>query len=153
RRAGGDRRPARHRDRPGRRPGRWSMSRVSMPVPANELADRAGALLADGFRLALVAAHDEGATLRVVYLFLAGRPDRRVEVSVTLPADDPQLPSLAGLSFPAGRFEREMHDLFGIIPVHHPLPRRLVRHAHWPVGWYPMRTGAAAAPAPVPGEP
>ncbi len=49
------------------------------------------------------------------------------------------MPTLAALSFPAGRFEREMHDLFGVIPVGHPLPRRLVRHAHWPAGWYPMR--------------
>jgi Ni,Fe-hydrogenase III large subunit/Ni,Fe-hydrogenase III component G len=120
--------------------------RVARTLGPAQLAEQATALFKDGFRLGLVAAHDDGATLRVVYLFLAGTPDRRVELQVTLPADDPQLPSLASLSFPASRFEREMHDLYGIVPVDHPLPRRLVRHAHWPAGWYPMRHDAGPPP-------
>ena len=120
--------------------------RTARHLPAATLAEHAAALFEDGFRLGLVAAHDDGATLRVVYLFLAGAPDRRIELQVTLPADDPRLPSLASLSFPASRFEREMHDLYGIVPVNHPLPRRLVRHAHWPAGWYPMRHNAGPPP-------
>ena len=70
----------------------------------------------NGFRLALVAAHDDGdAVLRIVYLFLAGRPDRRVE----LDALSPQTASGAAdrwriCRFPLGRFEREMSDLYGI---------------------------------------
>ncbi|UQX11666.1 hydrogenase large subunit [Candidatus Mycobacterium methanotrophicum] len=120
----------------------WSRQRVS----ADELPDRAEELTASGFRLALVAAHDDGDRLRVVYLFLAGWPDRRVELERVLPADDPSLPSLAYLSFPAGRFEREMLDLYGIRPIGHPRPRRLVRHAHWPEGWHPMRIDAGPAP-------
>jgi Ni,Fe-hydrogenase III large subunit/Ni,Fe-hydrogenase III component G len=120
--------------------------RTSRTLAPAELSEQAAALLDNGFRLGLVAAHDDGPTLRVVYLFLAGSPDRRVELSVTVPADDPAVPSLASLSFPASRFEREMHDLYGIEPLHHPLPRRLVRHAHWPAGWYPMRHDAGPPP-------
>jgi len=120
--------------------------RITRPLSAAGLAAQVAGLFAEGFRLGLVAAHDEGATLRVVYLFLAGGPDRRVELEVTLPADDPRIPSLASLSFPVSRFEREMHDLFGIVPVGHPLPSRLVRHAHWPAGWYPMRHDAGPPP-------
>lgn len=112
------------------------------PVTDSQLVGAATALLAEGFRLALVAAHDDGDTLRVVYLFLAGRPDRRTELTLTVPADQPTIPSLARLSFQAGRFEREMLDLYGITPVDHPQPRRLVRHAHWPQGWHPMRNDA-----------
>jgi hypothetical protein len=82
-----------------------------------------------------------------VYLFLAGQPDRRVELHLKLSADNPQLPTLADQSFAAGRFEREMHDLYGVTPVGHPLPRRLVRHARWPAGWHPMRTDAGPPPA------
>ncbi|MGV0750372.1 hydrogenase large subunit [Mycolicibacter minnesotensis] len=114
----------------------------TQPVTGDELIDTATALLADGFRLALMAAHDDGDTLRVVYLFLAGRPDRRRELTLTVPADAPAIPSLARLSFQAGRFEREMLDLYGITPVDHPQPRRLVRHAHWPEDWHPMRNDA-----------
>lgn len=122
------------------------IARPSRHVGSAELAGQVAGLLDDGYRLALVAAHDDGPTLRVVYLFLDGPPDRRTELVLTVPANDPQIPTLADISFPAGRFERELHDLFGIVPRGHPLPRRLVRHAHWPAGWYPMR--AAAGPPP-----
>jgi Ni,Fe-hydrogenase III large subunit/Ni,Fe-hydrogenase III component G len=122
------------------------LHRIVLPLEPAQLSEQAEALFEDGFRLGLVAAHDDGATLRVVYLFLAGPPDRRIELQVTLPANDATLPSLAALSFPASRFERELHDLYGIEPVNHPLPRRLVRHAHWPAGWYPMRRDAGPPP-------
>jgi hypothetical protein len=85
-----------------------------------------------------------------VYLFTAAAPDRRTELQMHVPSGEPLL-SLAALSFPAGRFEREIHDLYGIPVVGHPLPRRLVRHAHWPRGWYPMR--AEAGPPPAFGDP
>jgi Ni,Fe-hydrogenase III large subunit/Ni,Fe-hydrogenase III component G len=110
-------------------------------------------LLGGGYRLALVAAHhdesDRGAagdTIRVVYLFASGPPDRRVELHVTTPCADPTMPSLAGISFPAGRFEREAQDLFGIRLAGHHQPARLVLHQHWPTGWHPMRHDAGPPP-------
>ena len=78
--------------------------RVTRSMAPVRLAAQAASLFEEGFRLGLVAAHDDGDTMRVVYLFLAGAPDRRVELEITLPADDPQLPTLASLSFPASRF-------------------------------------------------
>ncbi|MQY14526.1 Formate hydrogenlyase subunit 5 [Streptomyces sp. RB5] len=120
--------------------------------PADLPAVAAG-LLAEGRRLALVAAHHDdaaapgGRALRVVYLFVSGPPDTRLEVHVRLDADRPELPTLAHRSFAAGRFEREMHDLHGVRVQDHPLPRRLVRHFHWPRGWYPMRPDAGPPPA------
>ena len=135
--------------------------RTASTLTPDELPDRAAALLDAGFRVALIAGHDDsghhrsphhgdgvrGRALRAVYLFTAIAPDRRVELHVPLDPDRPQVPSLAGLSFPAARFEREMRDLFGIVPVDHPLPRRLVRHFHWPRGWYPMLADAGDPPA------
>ncbi|WP_395105321.1 NADH-quinone oxidoreductase subunit C [Actinomadura sp. SCN-SB] len=120
--------------------------RTSAEIDAAALPEQAAALLGDGARLALVAAHQDPGGLRVVYLFTRTGPDRRTELHVRLDAADPTLPSLAGISFPAGRFEREMHDLYGIVPQDHPLPRRLVRHHHWPRGWYPMRDDAGPPP-------
>lgn len=121
--------------------------RTTHEIDATELPLRAERLLADGHRLALIAAHHDDDGLRVVYLFVSGPPDTRTELHVRLDPDRPEVPSLAHLSFPAGRFEREMRDLFGIVPLDHPLPRRLVRHFHWPRGWYPMRPDAGPAPA------
>lgn len=112
-----------------------------------DLEVEATALFAAGFRLALVAGHDDGPRLRAVYLFVAGPPDRRVELQVPLDPDLPAVPSLARCSFPASRFERELHDLFGIEPVGHPFLRPLVLHHHWPAGWHPMRSGAGAPPS------
>ncbi|WP_439381200.1 hydrogenase large subunit [Amycolatopsis lexingtonensis] len=121
--------------------------RSARTIAPAELPERARALLAHGYRVALIAGHDDGDALRAVYLFTAAGPDRRVELHVPLDPARPEVPSLAGLSFPAGRFERELRDLFGIVPTGHPLPRRLVRHFHWPRGWYPMLAGAGDPPA------
>jgi Ni,Fe-hydrogenase III large subunit/Ni,Fe-hydrogenase III component G len=120
--------------------------RVAVPTTATTLPEHAAALQQRGFRLALVAGHDDRQTLRAVYLYTAADPDRRVELHLPIDRARPIVPSLAGLSFAAGRFEREMHDLYGIQPTDHPLPRRLVRHWHWPSGWYPMRHDAGPPP-------
>jgi Ni,Fe-hydrogenase III large subunit/Ni,Fe-hydrogenase III component G len=124
--------------------------RVAIPTTAATLAGHADTLQRHGFRLALVAAHDNHGrdrdTLRAVYLYTAASPDRRVELHLPVDRSAPHVPTLAGLSFPAGRFEREMHDLYGIQPLNHPLPRRLIRHPHWPSGWYPMRHDAGQPP-------
>ncbi len=128
-------------------------------VSADQLAAWAAKLLTDGARLALVSAHHDpdthpgGPAIRVVYLFTAGPPDRRVELHLRTDPHHPAVPSLAALSFPAGRFEREMHDLYGVQPQQHPLPRRLVRHPHWPSGWHPMRLDAEPRPPFTESEP
>ena len=111
-----------------------------------DLFNVAQALFAEGMRLALVSGHDDGTQMRVVYLFTAGPPDRRVELHVPLDREQPRVPTLAALSFPASRFERELADLFGIVPVGHPQPRRLVLHQHWPESWHPMRRDAGSTP-------
>ena len=128
------------------RPGSF---RESIEIPADALRAGSEVLLEQGFRLALVAAFDGPRSMHVTYLFTAGPPDRRIELVVEVDRRRPEVPSLADLSFPAGRFEREMHDLFGIVPIGHPFLRRLVLHQHWPVGWYAMRHDAGPVPTMV----
>lgn len=65
-----------------------------------------------------------------------------LHATVTLRRDAPVVPSLAALSFPASRFEREMRDLLGIVPAGHPDPRPLVRHGFWPETFHPLRHDA-----------
>lgn len=113
---------------------------------ADELREQTERLLGDGFRLALVAGHHDGPMIRVVYLFTAGPPDRRTELVWRTDATAPTVPSIAAASFPGSRFERELHDLYGVRPEGHPMLRPLVHHPHWPDGWYPMRHDAGPRP-------
>jgi len=116
-----------------------SAVREHLSIAADELVAASTSLFASSFRLASVAAHDDGDVLRVVYVFVARAPDRRTELQVRLDPANPAVPSLGRLSFPASRFEREVHDLFGIVPIGHPFLRPLVLHQHWPKEWHPMR--------------
>ncbi|HET8616808.1 MAG TPA: NADH-quinone oxidoreductase subunit C [Actinomycetales bacterium] len=115
-------------------------------VEADQLAGRAQALLDGGHRLALVAAHEEPDAFRVVYAFTPTDGPGRHELVLRTPHAEPAVPSLAAISFSAGRFEREMRDMYGIVPLDHPLPRRLIRHRTWPQAWYPMRSDAGEPP-------
>jgi Ni,Fe-hydrogenase III large subunit/Ni,Fe-hydrogenase III component G len=116
-------------------------------LTATQLRGAVAALLGEGHRVALVAGHEDDDCLRVVYVLVRAADDARVELTIRVPKDRPVVPSLADLDYGIGRFERELHDLYGITPEGHPLPARLVRHAHWPSGWYPMRRDAGPAPA------
>ena len=120
-------------------------------ISSGELVAEATALFADGYRLALVAGFDDERGLRVTYSFLAPT-NRRVELHVELNERTRHGVSLAGVSFPASRFERELFDLFGIEPVGHPQRRALIRHAHWPESYHPMAKGAGPAPVLHPDE-
>jgi Ni,Fe-hydrogenase III large subunit/Ni,Fe-hydrogenase III component G len=115
-------------------------------VSASEVRAAVSALLADRHRVALVAGHEDDDGLRVVYDLVRPADDHRAELVLRVPREAAVVPSLADLDYGLGRFERELHDLYGITPEGHPLPRRLVRHGHWPAGWYPMRRDAGPAP-------
>lgn len=66
--------------------------RTALTISPDELPAQAELLLHNGFRVALVAGHDDGDRLRAVYLFTAADPDRRVELRVPLDRDAPRVP-------------------------------------------------------------
>jgi Ni,Fe-hydrogenase III large subunit/NADH:ubiquinone oxidoreductase subunit C len=133
--------------------GHGGRQRTTIPTEPGDLPGRAAALLGHGYRLALAAASHRGPgdprgqAMHALYLFLATNPDTRVELRVELDPAAPRVPSLAAFSFPAGRFEREMRDQYGVEPLGHPMPRPLVRHPAWPEHWHPMRADAAPRPS------
>jgi Ni,Fe-hydrogenase III large subunit/Ni,Fe-hydrogenase III component G len=96
--------------------------------------------------LATVVATDETATpdrdLKVRYVFeptTSGAPDQFVTLLISVDASRPEVPSLTKAIPAANWHEREMQDLFGIVPVGHPDPRSLVLHDGWPPGLFPLR--------------
>jgi Ni,Fe-hydrogenase III large subunit/Ni,Fe-hydrogenase III component G len=118
--------------------------RQAMPAVADALAAELGA------QVDLLAAADTRATtgaFTLVYRFATppGGPLLTVVVETSVPPRDPGFPSLATRSFAASRYEREIQDLFGLVPVDHPDPRRLPLHQFWPEGYHPLRQDAPAA--------
>ncbi|MBI1745423.1 MAG: NADH-quinone oxidoreductase subunit C [Acidobacteria bacterium] len=85
------------------------------------------------------AVHDDF-TLR--YIFELEGADAFVTASAAVPASAPTFPSLATRWYLASRFEREIHDLFGLVPADHPDLRGLPRHQFWPVDYHPLRKDA-----------
>jgi Ni,Fe-hydrogenase III large subunit/Ni,Fe-hydrogenase III component G len=111
-------------------------------IQPGEVRVLAAALAALGLDLQLFTAADTRATsndFTAVYLFAPPTHRPSVTVVASLSPDDPRVPSLAMQSFAASLFEREAHDLFGIVPDGHPDLRRLALHQFWPEGYHPLR--------------
>lgn len=77
------------------------------------------------------------------YLFtLAARKDWLL-LTVDLAEEERKFASITPMVHAAKWYEREIRDLFGLIPVGHPDMRRLVRHEHWPKGVHPLKKDCA----------
>jgi Ni,Fe-hydrogenase III large subunit/Ni,Fe-hydrogenase III component G len=116
------------------------LPRVAVPILAADLA-------ALGLEVQVLCATDTrhrtgDFTLTYVFASPAARP--RVVALVPVPASEPAFPSLATRSFAASRFEREIRDLFGLVPEGHPDLRRLALHQFWPEDYFPLRRDVAA---------
>ncbi len=106
-----------------------------VPALADVLRER-------GLEVQLLAATDMRATagsFTLTYVFApsGGRP--AATVLAPLASGATRFPSLATRSYAASRFEREIHDLFGLVPTGHPDLRRLALHQFWPQGYHPLR--------------
>jgi Ni,Fe-hydrogenase III component G len=82
--------------------------------------------------------------------------DERLEVSwlvqgsvliATLDSSASQFPSLAAALPEVAWDEREIHDLFGYLPLDHPDLRPLVRTPRWPADFYPLAAPKVLAPS------
>ena len=89
-------------------------------------------------RLIDVTVVDRGEALEVVYRLNSLQTDRDLVVRVTLPTEDPRLPSASGLWESALFGEREAHDMFGVEFEGHPDLRPLLAPEEG-FGFYPLR--------------
>jgi len=120
---------------------------VHCRLPRWEIPACAERLARLGLHLELLAGTDtrpESGDFTLTYVFAPAAPRALVVALVAVPADAPRFPSLATRSYPASRFEREIHDLLGVVPSGHPELRRLTLHQFWPEGYHPLRRDVAA---------
>ena len=118
-----------------------SASAIQCRLPAWEIPALADRLATLGARCQFLAAADSRATggdFTLAYVFAPPQLAPSVTVLVAVPAPG-RFASLATRSFAASRFEREIHDLFGLVPEGHPDLRRLALHQYWPQGYHPLR--------------
>lgn len=73
------------------------------------------------------------------YLFSLEASHHWVILSSELVGTDRLFSSITPHIHAAKWYEREIRDMFGLIPEGHPDLRRLVRHEHWPKGAHPLR--------------
>jgi Ni,Fe-hydrogenase III large subunit/Ni,Fe-hydrogenase III component G len=93
-------------------------------------------------RLALIWAVDhrpvrDGYELHYLFVLEASRD--WVVLSTEIGANDRLFPSITPQIHAAKWYEREIRDMFGLIPIGHPDLRRLIRHEHWPKGAHPLK--------------
>ncbi len=86
--------------------------------------------------LAVIVGEDMRDAFLLNYVFGTGP---LVTLKVRIKRDVPEVPSLASVIPGALVYERELHDLFGIVPAGHPDLRRQAVPEDWPEGIYPMR--------------
>ncbi|MBS0169718.1 MAG: NADH-quinone oxidoreductase subunit C [Nitrospira sp.] len=77
------------------------------------------------------------------YLFTLAARKEWLLLATDLHGDEREFPSITPHLHAAKWYEREIRDLFGLIPVGHPDMRRLVRHEHWPKGSHPLKKECA----------
>ncbi len=118
---------------------RCRLSRENLAAVTDRIAEL-------GFEVQLLCATDtrhRSGDFTLTYVFTPPRGRPQLTALVAVPAGEPRFPSLALRSFAASRFEREIHDLLGLVPVGHPDLRRLAVHQFWPDGYFPQRRDVA----------
>jgi len=114
---------------------------VSINVAVEDLPDVC-ARVQHGLRAALATMvgyddRSQSGSYRLTYVFAASAGWVSVETAV-----DPRSPAFPSVTprLPAAHwYEREVHDMLGLVPEGHPDPRRLVLHDDWPAGVHPLR--------------
>ena len=76
---------------------------------------------------------------RIYVVFTVPGSDAFTFIVLPVKEETPSFPSLTPMIPAAHWYEREIMDLFGLVPVGHPDPRRLVFHEAFPAGAHPLR--------------
>jgi len=93
-----------------------------------------------GFKhISTISGSDLGKDLEVLYHF-AQNGSIELSLRITVPESDHVIvPTITDLVPAATLYEREVHDLLGIVFEGHPDLSPLVLPEHWPQGVYPLR--------------
>ncbi len=89
-------------------------------------------------RLITISTVDNGETFELLY-HLIGPHRIIISLAIDLPRDMPVTPTTSDLLPPAGIYERQIHDLFGITFTGHPDLKKIILNEDWPENEFPLR--------------
>lgn len=111
-------------------------------IPASSLRKTAYELYNDGQNgLMSMFANDEreiNGNFAIYCLFSVGKKMQVIK-AVLAENDKLEFPSITPKISAAAWYEREINDMFGLVPIGHPDLRPLVLHENWPKGIFPLR--------------
>jgi NADH-quinone oxidoreductase subunit C len=112
--------------------------RVFLTVPRSDLIKTMNILSSELNiqHLSTITARDTGKDFDILYHFLL--KGVMITIRTSCPKDDPVVESIVHVFPSAILYEREIHDILGIVPKGHPDLRTLVLPDDW-VGGYPLR--------------
>jgi NADH:ubiquinone oxidoreductase subunit C len=96
-------------------------------------------------RLITISSADTSTALELIY-HLTGPHRTVLSLSIGVPKELPEAPTLSDLLPPAGILERQIHDLFGIVFTGHPGLKRIILNEEWPENEFPLRKDWKPAP-------
>ena len=117
---------------------RWNRVQVvTEPGKARDVIKAAfGSLSCD--RVIQMSTADVGENFELTY-HLTGPHRTVISIRVHIPRENPSIASVHDLLPPAGIYERQIHDLFGIVFRGHPNLARIILNEDWPLKEYPLR--------------
>lgn len=89
-------------------------------------------------RLISISTVDTTTSIELHY-HLTGPHRTIVTVTVELPREGPEIETVSNQLPPAALYERQIHDLFGVVFRGHPGLTRLVLNDDWPTDEHPLR--------------
>jgi len=112
--------------------------RVFVTVDSSSLTEVMKYVAEKGYRhVSTITGLDLGQTLGVIYHLIEGNVV--LSLKTTVSKNDPKLPTIVGVVPGAELYEREIHDMFGIVFEGHPDLSPLILPEKWPSGLYPLR--------------
>ncbi len=125
---------------------RWNRVKVTTTrEKVREAILRAQSILACD-HLVQIAAADNGKSFDLIY-HLTGPHRMVVALAIEVPRDKPETPTTSDLFPPAGIYERQIHDLLGIVFRGHPNLKRIILNEDWPANEFPLRKDWKPDPA------
>jgi membrane-bound hydrogenase subunit beta len=115
-------------------------NRVIIKTVPDKLHDaiKAAQAILECNRLITISTVDNGETFELLY-HLIGPHRIIVTFAINLPRTQPDTPTVSDLLPPAGIYERQIHDLFGITFKGHPGLQKIILNEDWPDDEYPLR--------------